>query len=77
MTTIPDRLIAASDDGALLQATADLDDGQLSDDSLAREISNAHNAGLIDAVATFRGLKNSSNRNYTGVSLGGVCTLLH
>jgi hypothetical protein len=64
VTTIRDRLVAASADGTLLQTIADLNDEQLPDDALAREIADAHNAGLIDAVATFRRLKNLSGHDF-------------
>jgi len=66
MTTIRDRIIAASADGTLLQTIANLSDPQLSNntDELAFELADAHNAGLIDAVATFRGLKNSGDHHF-------------
>src|SRR5690349_20727882 len=66
MTTIRDRLVAAFANGTLLQTIADLTDGRLSDDgdTVACQVADAHNAGLIDAVAAFRDLKNSRGYDF-------------
>ena len=66
MTTIRDRLVAAFADGNLLRTIADLNKRQRDDDRevLAHEVVEAHNAGCINAVTSFRGLMNANGSEF-------------